>query len=233
MRESRRRQARALGDAFVRATDRLATALGRIVSSFVRATDRLTATLGRIVSWLVLAMVLIGAYNALVRYLGRFTGVGLSSNLYLELQWYLFSLIFLLGAGYALKEDAHVRVDVLYGRLGKRGRAWIDAAGASLMLLPFCLFVLWVSWPSVKNSWGIREGSPDPSGLPRYPLKTVILACFVLLAVQGLAQLAKDVRTLRAEPADGGNGNGADGSDEPDEAAPHGRASATGDGTVP
>ena len=188
--------------------------------AFVRATDRLTDALGRFVSWLVLAMVLVGAYNALVRYLGRFTGVGLSSNLYLELQWYLFSLIFLLGAGYALKENAHVRVDVVHGRLGKRAKAWIDAAGATLMSLPFCVFLLWVSWPSVKNSWEIREGSPDPSGLPRYPLKTVILACFVLLALQGLAQLAKDVRTLRAgrpsgasggETENGGGGEGCEG----------------------
>lgn len=173
----------------------------------MRAVDRLTGVLGRFVSWFVLAMVAIGAYNALVRYLGRFTGTSLSSNLYLELQWYLFSLIFLLGAGYALKENAHVRVDVLYGRVGRRTRAWIDAAGAVLMLLPFCAFMLWVSWPSVHNSWTIREVSPDPGGLPRYPLKAVILVCFVLLLAQGLAQLAKDAGALRSErsanPGDG------------------------------
>lgn len=174
--------------------------------------DGLTRALGRFVSWFVLIMVLIGAYNALVRYLGRFTGTNLSSNLYLELQWYLFSLIFLLGAGYALKENAHVRVDVLYGRLGKRARAWIDTVGALVMLLPFCVFMLWVSWPSVHNSWSIREVSPDPGGLPRYPLKAVILVCFVLLLAQALAQLAKDLRVLRAErqggdaPDDGGDG---------------------------
>lgn len=174
--------------------------------------DGLTRALGRFVSWFVLIMVLIGAYNALVRYLGRFTGTNLSSNLYLELQWYLFSLIFLLGAGYALKENAHVRVDVLYGRLGRRARAWIDTVGSLVMLLPFCVFMLWVSWPSVHNSWSIREVSPDPGGLPRYPLKAVILVCFVLLLAQALAQLAKDLRVLRAErqgdgaPDDGGGG---------------------------
>lgn len=176
----------------------------------VRAVDRLTGALGAVVSWLVLAMALIGAYNALVRYLGRFTGASLSSNLYLELQWYLFSLIFLLGAGYALKENAHVRVDVLYGRLGKRARAWIDLTGTALMLLPFCGFLLWVSWPSVHNSWTIREASPDPGGLPRYPLKAVIIVCFALLTAQGLVQLAKDGRrALKRLPANGGGGGSA------------------------
>ena len=142
-------------------------------------------------------MVLIGAYNAIVRYLGRFMSSNLSSNLYLELQWYLFSVLFLLGAGYALKEDAHVRVDVIYGRLSKRARAWINVVGSVLFLLPFSVFVLFVSWPSVRNSWTIREMSPDPGGLPRYPLKAVILVCFVLLIAQGIAELVRDVSVLR------------------------------------
>ncbi len=194
--------------------------------AFARATDRLTGALGRLVSWLVLAMVLIGAYNAVVRYLGRFTGANLSSNLYLELQWYLFSLVFLLGAGYALKENAHVRVDVLYGRLGRRARAWIDGAGAALMLLPFCVFLLWVSWPSVHNSWTIREVSPDPGGLPRYPLKAVIIVCFVLLMAQGLAQLAKDGSVLRRRPAAHGSNGDDGGGDAKRAGARGGRASA-------
>lgn len=166
---------------------------------FVRLVDQLTDRLGRVVSWLVLLMVLIGAYNAIVRYLGRFTGTNLSSNLYLELQWYLFSLIFLLGAGYALKENAHVRVDVIYGRLGRRARAWINVVGSVLMLIPFCVFVLWVSWPAIRNSWAILEVSPDPGGLPRYPLKAVIIVCFVLLMAQGIAELVKELRVLRSE----------------------------------
>ena len=142
-------------------------------------------------------MVLIGAYNAIARYLGRFIGVNLSSNLYLELQWYLFSLIFLLGAGYALKENAHVRVDVLYGRFEARARAWINVVGSVLMLIPFSIFVLWVSWPSIRNSWAVREMSPDPGGLPRYPLKAVIIVAFVLLLAQGVSELVKDLAILR------------------------------------
>ena len=162
-----------------------------------RAIDRLTSRLGRLISWLTLAMVLIGAYNAIARYLGRFIHANLSSNLYLELQWYLFSLIFLLGAGFALKENAHVRVDVLYGRLRRRARARIDVIGSLLMLIPFCVFVLWVSWPSIRNSWLVREVSPDPGGLPRYPLKAVIIVAFILLLAQGVSQLLKDIAVLR------------------------------------
>ncbi len=164
---------------------------------FNRIVDRVTSSLGRFISWMALLMVLIGAYNAIARYLGRFIGVNLSSNLYLELQWYLFSLIFLLGAGFALKEDAHVRVDVLYGRLRTRAKSWINVVGSVLMLIPFCVFVLWVSWPSIRNSWAVREASPDPGGLPRYPLKAVIIVAFVLLLAQGVAELLRDLRTLR------------------------------------
>ena len=163
----------------------------------------MTGGLGRVISWMAFLMVAIGAFNAIARYLGRYIGINLSSNLYLELQWYLFSLIFLLGAGYALKENAHVRVDVVYGRLRARSRALIDVIGSVLMMIPFCLFVLWVSWPSIHNSWLVREGSPDPGGLPRYPLKAVIIVAFVLLLAQGVSQFLKDVSVLRGrDPED-------------------------------
>ena len=136
---------------------------------YTRTVDRITGGVGRVISWIALVMVAIGAFNAIARYLGRFIGVNLSSNLYLELQWYLFSLIFLLGAGYALRENAHVRVDVIYGRLRARARAAINVVGSALMLIPFGVFVLWVSWPSIRNSWAVREGSPDPRRPPALP----------------------------------------------------------------
>ena len=110
--------------------------------------DRTNEWIGRAVYWLTLVMVGVGAYNALVRYLDRFTGLGLSSNTYIELQWYIYSLIFLLGAAYTLKHDAHVRVDVLLARLTPRGRAWVNLAGTLLFLLPFCFFVIRMSWPN-------------------------------------------------------------------------------------
>ncbi len=161
-----------------------------------RAIDRINEVIGRFVGWLTLAMVLIGAYNAVVRYLGGYLGRNLSSNAYLELQWYLFSLVFLFGASYTVKRNAHVRVDLVYGRLGERGRAWIDLVGTLVLMLPFTIFALWVSWPSVRNSWAVREVSPDPGGLARYPIKSVILLAFGLLILQGLSQAIRQVAVL-------------------------------------
>lgn len=159
--------------------------------------DRFSERTGRVLQWLTLLMVLIGAFNAVARYLDKYTGLGLSSNTWLELQWYLFSAVFLLGAGYTLKENAHVRVDVLYGRLSKRGRAWINLLGTVLLLVPFCLLVLWMSWDVVLNSWAIWEQSPDPGGLPRYPVKTIVPLALVLVLLQGISMIVRSVTILR------------------------------------
>ena len=158
-----------------------------MATRLAEAIDRLSETSGALIRWLVLAMVLFGAFNAVARYLGRSIGVQLSSNAFIETQWYLFSLIFLLGAGYTPKRKGHVRVDVMYEKFAPRTRAWIDLAGTVLLLLPFCVFGIVMAWPMVRNSWSIDEGSPDPGGLPRYPIKTVILIAFVLLFLQGVA----------------------------------------------
>jgi TRAP-type mannitol/chloroaromatic compound transport system permease small subunit len=171
----------------------------RLSSAIDRANDRI----GAAIQWLVLLMVVVGALNALARYATKYTGISLSSNAYLDLQWYMFSLVFLLGAAYGLNRDVHVRVDVLYSRLSVRGRAWIDLAGSVLFLLPFCVMMLWVSWPAVRNSWVVLEGSPDPGGLPRYPIKTVILISFFLLFLQGVSQTIKQIERIRAGHAAG------------------------------
>ena len=171
---------------------------GGFLARFVAWTDRLNTRLGVAVSWLTLAMVAVGAYNAVVRYLGRFTGWNLSSNAYLELQWYMFSLVFLLGAAYALLTGAHVRVDVIFSRLPERWRRRIDLWGSLLFLIPFAVFGLVMSWPAVRNSWAVLEVSSDPGGLPRYPIKTVLLVAFTLLALQGLAEAARNWLRLRA-----------------------------------
>lgn len=144
-------------------------------------------------------MILIGAFNAFARYATRLTGFSLASNAYLDLQWYLFSLVFLLGAGYGFERDAHVRVDVLFGRLGARARAWVDLLGTVFFLGPFCVVMLWVSWPAVRASWVVREASPDPGGLPRYPIKAVILVGFALLLLQGVSHVIKQVLILRGD----------------------------------
>lgn len=159
--------------------------------------DRLNERIGRLVYWLTLFMVLVGSFNALVRYVDRFTGLGLSSNTYIELQWYMFSLVFLLAAAYTLRHNAHVRVDVLFMQVGPRGRAWINLVGTLIFLLPFCVFVMWTSWPTVSNSWAVLEMSPDPGGLPRYPIKTAIPIAFFLLFLQGISMAVKQIAMLR------------------------------------
>ncbi len=171
---------------------------GGFLDRFVGWVDRFNSRLGIAVSWLTLAMVAVGAYNAVVRYLGRFTGWNLSSNAYLEMQWYMFSLVFLLGAAYALQTNAHVRVDVVYSRLPERWRRHIDLWGSLLFLIPFAVFGLVMSWPAVRNSWAVLEVSSDPGGLPRYPIKSVLLVAFTLLALQGLAEAVRSWRRLRA-----------------------------------
>jgi TRAP-type mannitol/chloroaromatic compound transport system permease small subunit len=169
------------------------------------AIDRFQDRVGRVLYWLTLAMIVIGAYNAVVRYLDKYTGMTLSSNFYLELQWYLFAILFLLGAAYALRHDAHVRVDIFYSRLTDRGRAWINLLGTVLFLFPFCILMLWVSWPAVMNSWEVLEMSPDPGGLPRYPIKSIIPLAFLLFMVQGIPLFLRSLAVLMG--ADGVRAN--------------------------
>lgn len=159
--------------------------------------DHFNERAGRVINWCTLGMVLVGAFNTIIRYLDRFTGWGISSNFYIEAQWYLFSLVFLLGAAYTLKHDAHVRADVLYSYLSAKAQAWIDLLGTVLFLIPFSLFVLWVSWPAVRRSWAILETSPDPGGLPRYPIKAAVLVAFVLLIVQAVSLTIKKIGIIR------------------------------------
>ncbi|MBW3535638.1 MAG: TRAP transporter small permease subunit [Gemmatimonadetes bacterium] len=164
---------------------------------FAGAVDRLNDAIGSFIRWLALVMVIIGAYNALARYATRYFQTALSSNALNELQWYLFSVIFLLGAAYGLRHDVHVRVDVMYAKVSDKGRAWIDLLGTVLFLLPFSVLMLWVSFPSVMRSWSIREVSPDPGGLARYPIKALVLVSFGLLVLQGVAHVVRQVAVLK------------------------------------
>ena len=158
--------------------------LSEVIDSFTKRT-------GRAVQWLLLLMILVAVYNALGRYLGRFAGVNLTSNFFLEVQWYLFSTVFLLGASSALSEDGHVRVDVFFSSFSPEKKAKVDIAGGFLFLLPFVIFLFYLSLPSVYNSWSIFEDSPDPGGLPRYPIKTLLPVALLMLFFQGISEIIK------------------------------------------
>jgi len=167
------------------------------------AIDRFSERSGRILYWLTIIMVTLGVFNSLARYTDRVTGFGLSSNRYLEMQWYLFSVLFLLGAAYTLRRDAHVRVDVLFARLSERGKAVVNLAGVLFLLVPFSVLIIWVSIPAVVNSWSVLEMSPDPGGLPRYPIKTVVPIAFILILIQGFSLAIRQVAILLRRPERG------------------------------
>ena len=157
--------------------------------------DKFTESTGKAVSWLILGMVLLICYDVAMRYLFQQGSVALQ-----ELEWHLFALMFLLSGAYTLKHDDHVRVDILYQSrfVSDRGRAWINILGTVLFLFPFCLLILFTAWPFVENAFYYNEGSPDPGGLPhRYLLKGAILLAFVMLMLQGLGELLKQIQVLR------------------------------------
>lgn len=161
--------------------------------------DGLNDAIGVTIRWLTLVMVLIGAVSAIMRYFSR--GLGMSMNLtpLVEGQWYAFSVIFLMGAAYGLNKNVHVRVDVMFERLSARTRAIIDLVGTVLCLVPFSIAMLWLSYPAVRNSWSIGETSPDPGGLPRYPIKALILVSFGLLLLQAFSHIIKQVEIMRGD----------------------------------
>ncbi|MDJ1173687.1 TRAP transporter small permease subunit [Roseofilum capinflatum] len=169
-----------------------------------RTIDRLNEGIGRAAYWLTLVMVAVGSWNVFGRYVGRAIGHNLSSNALLEIQWYLFDLVFLLGAAYTLKHNNHVRVDVLQSRLNPKQKAWIDLVGSLIFLIPFCTMIIFYSTGAVVNSWKLLENSPDPGGLVRYPIKTMILVSFGLLILQGISQAIKNLNFIlnHSDPTD-------------------------------
>jgi TRAP-type mannitol/chloroaromatic compound transport system permease small subunit len=164
----------------------------RALLAFSRAIDALNERVGRAALWLVLACVLISAGNAVARY-----GFNFSSNALLEIQWYLYSIVYLGAAGYALKHNAHVRIDLVFGRLSRRARAWVDVCGALFMLLPACTIILWYGWGAFVESYRIGEVSGDAGGLARWPIKLVVPLGFLLLILQGVSETIKRIAWLR------------------------------------
>ena len=148
-----------------------------------RGIDTLNAGVGQIVAWVTLGLVAVVFTNVVMRYLFRTSFVFTQ-----ELEWHLFAFIFLIGGGYTLLRDAHVRVDIVYQRCGYRARAWVNLLGVLFFLLPGCLLVIITSWKFTMNAWAILEGSPDPGGIPlRFLVKGCIPLGFVLLLLQGVS----------------------------------------------
>ena len=163
-----------------------------LLLSLSRAIDAATERIGRTVYWLVLAAVLISAANAVVR-----KAFNVSSNSFLEIQWYLFSAIFLFCAGYTLLHNDHVRIDIVSGRLSARGRAWIDVFGTLVFLFPMASLIMVLSWPVFVNAYVGQEVSSNAGGLIVWPARLLLPVGFFLLTVQGISELIKRVAILR------------------------------------
>ncbi len=153
--------------------------------------DTINEHIGKASTWLVLIVVLISAGNAVTRY-----GLDWSSNGLLEIQWYLFSAIFLFGAAYVLLKNEHIRIDILAGRLSPRAQNWIDVFGIVVFLLPVAVMVTYLSWEPFMNAWTSNEMSANPGGLVRWPVRLVLPAGFALLVLQALSELVKRIAFL-------------------------------------
>jgi TRAP-type mannitol/chloroaromatic compound transport system permease small subunit len=157
-----------------------------------RLIDRATDKLGHVLYWLVLATVLISAANATIRKVFNY-----SSNAYLEVQWFLFSVIFLLMAGYTLLNNEHVRIDIVTGRMSPRVRAGIDIFGTLFFLMPMAIVIMWLSWPTFVDAYQRGEVSTNAGGLTIWPARLMVPVGFFLLIVQAISELIKRIAFLR------------------------------------
>ena len=164
-----------------------------------RAIDAMSERIGRTIYWLVLVAVVISAANATVRKIFNY-----SSNSFLEIQWYLFSLIFLFCAGYTLKHNEHVRIDIITGRLSARARAVIDIFGTVFFLLPMAILIMYLSWPTFVDAYTRNEVSTNAGGLIIWPARLMVPVGFFLLIAQALSELIKRIAFLNGMIPDPG-----------------------------
>jgi TRAP-type mannitol/chloroaromatic compound transport system permease small subunit len=159
--------------------------------AFSRGVDWINEKFGVAANWLVLFACLVSAGNAASRYL-----FSQSSNGWLEIQWYMFAGMVLLGAPYTLKMNEHVRVDLFYSLVSERARIWIDIVGGFLFLLPICVILIYFTWPWFVDSWRINESSSNAGGLIRWPVKLLMPVGFALMALQGISEIIKRIAAL-------------------------------------
>jgi TRAP-type mannitol/chloroaromatic compound transport system permease small subunit len=164
----------------------------------IQLIDRINDVIGRSISWLTLAMVVVTFLVVVLRYVFSIGWIAMQESVI-----YLHSMVFMLGAAYTLKQNAHVRVDIFYEKLSPRNRAWIDLLGSILLLVPFCIFIMVISWNYVGLSWSLLEGSREAGGLPAvFLLKTLIPVMAGLVMLQGIAQGLRSILILRGDTAD-------------------------------
>ncbi|WP_424811490.1 TRAP transporter small permease subunit [Roseococcus sp. YIM B11640] len=163
-----------------------------LLLAFSRGVDWVNEKFGRVADWCVFLACAISAGNALSRY-----GLNISSNAWLEVQWYFFAAVVMLGASYTLFRNEHVRVDLVYGALGDRGRLYVDIFGLIVFLLPSMALLGWMTWPYFLDALQRQEMSPAPGGLIRWPAKLLMPLGFFLLILQGLSELIKRIALLR------------------------------------
>ena len=163
----------------------------KILLAVSRAIDWLNTQFAFVANWMVLLACLISAGNAGSRYL-----FSESNNAWLEIQWYMFAAMVLLGAPYTLKMNEHVRVDLFYSMVSERTRIWIDIICGFLFLLPICVILVYFTWPWFVDSWRIGETSSNAGGLIRWPVKLMLPVGFALMALQGISELIKRIAAL-------------------------------------
>ena len=172
----------------------------RVLLGLSRAIDAMNEMVGKWSYWLILAAVLISTGNAIVRY-----SLNMSSNAWLEIQWYLFSFVFLFCAGYTLLHNQHVRIDILTGHLSARTKAWIDILGTIFFLLPMAITIMWLSWPVFVDAYRSHEVSTNAGGLTVWPARLMLPTAFLLLVLQGTSELIKRIAFLKGLIPDPGD----------------------------
>ncbi len=169
-----------------------------LIRNVIKWIDGMNSMIGKLVSWVVLLMVIVVFADVVMRYAFRTSFVFTQ-----ELEWHLFAFVFLIGAGFTLLHDSHVRVDIFYQRLNTRRQAWVNLFGTIFFLIPGCFLVIDTSWGFVVNSFSVMEGSPDPGGIPlRFIIKAMIPIGFVFLLLQGISLGLKSFLVLKGEQVD-------------------------------